>query len=156
MKFSQIQLASLLVCGVIAQTETTTASSASSTDLPGLLSQVPNCILGCLPKVGEEIGCKSTDLECLCSDIGALVAHMATCVPGSGCGIKDVSDGTDLLLPVCDAMSSSPDSAAVESASSIITAAIGPATATTTSNPAAMMGVPSEGILAALLAALLV
>lgn len=65
-------------------------------------------------------------------------------------------DGTDLLRPVCDAMSSSPDSAAVESASSIITAAIGPATATTTSNPATMMGVPSEGILAALLAALLV
>lgn len=65
-------------------------------------------------------------------------------------------DGIDLLRPVCDAMSSSPGSAAVASASSIITAAIGPATATTTSNPAAMMGIPSEGILAALLAALLV
>ncbi|KAH6990160.1 hypothetical protein EDB80DRAFT_882167 [Ilyonectria destructans] len=156
MKFSQIHLTSLLVCGVIAQTETTTTSSASSTDLPSLLSQVPDCILGCLPDVGEEIGCKSTDLECLCSDIGALVAHMATCVPGNKCGIKDVNDGIDLLRPVCDAMSSSPGSAAVASASSIITAAIGPATATTTSNPAAMMGIPSEGILAALLAALLV
>ncbi|KAM5352640.1 hypothetical protein ACJ41O_005362 [Fusarium nematophilum] len=157
MKFSQSPLMPLLLGNIaIAQAETTTtASSASSTNLPNLVSKVPECILGCLPKVGEEIGCKSTDLECLCSDIGALVAHVATCIPRHECDLDDASAGADLLRPVCDAVGSSPDAAAVSSASSIITAAIADAEETATSNPAAPVAIPSEGALAALLAVLL-
>ncbi|KAH7137754.1 hypothetical protein EDB81DRAFT_800717 [Dactylonectria macrodidyma] len=141
--------------------QTTTSSSTSTTSLPELVSKVPTCILGCLPKVGEEIGCSSTDFECICSDSSSFIAHLTPCIIRNSCGLEDTEDGSDLFDPICAAVSASPASAAVASASSIVTAAIAEAsdsaaTATSTStNAAAPLAIGSGGILAAFMAMLL-
>ncbi|KAH7353385.1 hypothetical protein B0T11DRAFT_300533 [Plectosphaerella cucumerina] len=142
--------------------QTTTSPSAAATSLPDLVSQVPTCILGCLPKVGEEIGCSPTDFECICSDSGSFVAHLARCMVSNSesCGSKDAEDGTTLFDPICNAVRASPAPAAVASASSIVSAAIAEASeaaaSPTPTNAAMAMSISHGGILGAIAALLLV
>ncbi|EXK23562.1 hypothetical protein FOMG_18482 [Fusarium oxysporum f. sp. melonis 26406] len=55
------------------------------------------CAATCTEAVVERVGSKTTDLECLCSDLGSVVNKMTLCVALKGdCDFEDVHNDTDL------------------------------------------------------------
>ncbi|UPK96529.1 hypothetical protein LCI18_007464 [Fusarium solani-melongenae] len=108
----------------VAVCATTTATTPKPTTLPGLISEIPSCVAGCLESIHEEIGCDPANIGCLCSDVGSLVAKMGPCIIKHGCELDEASNGTDLIRPVCDRMGDKPDDAEVVSASKVLDAAI--------------------------------
>ncbi|KZL78204.1 CFEM domain-containing protein [Colletotrichum tofieldiae] len=113
-----------------AQSTITSSATSTATSLPSLVSQIPSCAAGCLPKVGTETGCGVADFECMCSDIGSFVAHMGVCLLKHGCSKDDTTKASNIGEDICDAVSSNTDAAAIASASSLVTAAVAKATAT--------------------------
>ncbi|TVY65015.1 hypothetical protein Focb16_v015434 [Fusarium oxysporum f. sp. cubense] len=100
---------------------TTTTSDVAATALPSLVDSLPSCATKCFATVGGEIGCKTTDLKCMCDQDDVFKAHWGTCVRKE-CKDKEFNQALDTRDDICAAMSKKPDSAAVESASSVIEA----------------------------------
>lgn len=61
-------------------TTTATATSVAASALPSFVAQMPACVAGCLPTVGKEIGCDTTDLKCMCDQENVFDVHMDTCM----------------------------------------------------------------------------
>jgi hypothetical protein len=82
-----------LALSSLVQATTTTGNPQppQSTDLPGLVSQVPSCVAGCLDIIHEGLGCDRADIKCLCSDEPSLVAKMGLCVVAQKCGFEATS-----------------------------------------------------------------
>jgi hypothetical protein len=124
-----------------ASATTTTTTTVAASALPSLVAELPACVAECLPTVGTEIGCDKTDLECMCDQESVFLAHLNTCIVKSECSKKEATSkaatlptitlgcqiltcgqaGSDLGNDICIAMSGNPDSAALASASSLIT-----------------------------------
>lgn len=70
-------------------TTTSTGSAPATTttgDVAGLVSQLPECALGCLSSAATDIGCNAADLTCLCSKSSDLISSIAPCILiSSGC-----------------------------------------------------------------------
>ncbi|KAJ4223268.1 hypothetical protein FSOLCH5_005078 [Fusarium solani] len=137
----------------VAVRATTTVSTPKPTTLPGLVSEIPSCVAGCLETIHEQIGCDAANLECLCSDVGSLVAKMGPCIIKHGCELDEASDGTDLIRPICDRMGDKPDDAGIVSASKVLDAAIAAQATTdassTSTNAAGNVGYNTIKVLAA-------
>ncbi|KAL0943285.1 uncharacterized protein CTRU02_201171 [Colletotrichum truncatum] len=154
----------LVLAGFTAATTVsqTTATSSLPTTLPGLVSNVPSCALPCWNKVSTEIGCDTGNLKCLCETPGELEVKMGICILSSTCTRDQLGDTNAVIEPICDAVGKSPSSEAIASASSIITGAVGKATATAssthkpTSTNAASLSGPGIGMAMAAFAAAIV
>lgn len=87
--------AALLIASVTAQssvTPTTSSPASTTTDLLGLVSQLPTCALGCLDEAATNINCTAPDLTCLCSKSSALVSSIGPCLLlSSGCSSNDTN-----------------------------------------------------------------
>ncbi|WQF75336.1 Putative extracellular membrane protein, CFEM [Colletotrichum destructivum] len=156
---SFLLLGGMLAPLAIATTTATTTTSALPTALPSLVSQIPSCAVPCWNKVKTEIGCDAGNFGCLCEFDGELVVKMGICTRLSDCKDKETSDAVGIVGSVCDAYKQSSGDA-VSSASSIITAAIGKATATASSQPTSTnfanpMGHSIEAVLVTAAAAVL-
>lgn len=80
---------------------TTTTGNPRATDLPGLVSQVPSCVAGCLDIIHEGLGCDRADIKCLCSDEPNLVAKMGLCVVAQKCGFEATSSKFTHYVQLC-------------------------------------------------------
>ncbi|OBS17461.1 hypothetical protein FPOA_12097 [Fusarium poae] len=100
-------------------TTTTTTTNVAATALPSLVDSLPECATQCFATVGGEIGCGTTDLKCMCKQDDVFKAHWGTCVRKE-CKDKEFNQSLDTRDDICAAMSKNPDSAAMESASSVI------------------------------------
>lgn len=80
-----------------AQSVTTTAASSGSTDLPGLVSQLPTCAVSCISTAAADIGCSATDFSCLCKSQEDLITKLTPCVLTAGCSTDEIGS-TSLVL----------------------------------------------------------
>ncbi|KAH6894673.1 hypothetical protein B0T10DRAFT_590368 [Thelonectria olida] len=72
-------------------------AATTTTSLAELVNGIPTCVAGCPENIHEAIGCDAADLECLCSDVASLVAHIGPCIIKNGCDINDASgDGSEI------------------------------------------------------------
>ncbi len=99
---SLVALAAALAAGVAAQqssltsaptlASTSSAPAPASTDLPGLLAQLPKCALSCLQTAATAVKCQVTDLKCLCSNSTGLISSLGPCVAfSSTCNGNDIN-----------------------------------------------------------------
>ncbi|KAF5582655.1 hypothetical protein FPCIR_9406 [Fusarium pseudocircinatum] len=102
-------------------TTTTTTTNVAATALPSLIDSLPECATHCFTSVGDEIGCDATDLKCMCKQNDVFKTHWGICVRKE-CKDKEFNQSLDIRDDICAAMSMSPDSAAMESASTVIEA----------------------------------
>ncbi|TDZ58252.1 hypothetical protein CTRI78_v005588 [Colletotrichum trifolii] len=114
---------------VAAQSASQSASSADSTSLPSLVNQLPKCALGCLNDAATQIGCSATDFSCLCKAEDKLMSSLTPCVALAGCSTTELADAVEVAPKFCSAVEDNPSSAALASASNLVTAALGTATA---------------------------
>ncbi|KAI0004728.1 hypothetical protein F4779DRAFT_69130 [Xylariaceae sp. FL0662B] len=132
------------------------AAAQNSTSLPDLVSQIPQCAVSCFSSSAQDAGCAATDFVCLCGDKkDAFIQSITPCIGlGGSCSQDDISKVTKLAPEICSAATSNPDSAAVASASNIVTSAVGTASPTSTPGAAARpeigMGLVGAAALAAL------
>lgn len=83
-----------LVASAAAQSTTTTgtAAAASTNDLPSMVSEIPQCALGCLNTAAQQINCNAADLTCLCSNSNAFIKAIGPCIVfSSGCSSDEQS-----------------------------------------------------------------
>ncbi|CEF74433.1 hypothetical protein FGSG_02181 [Fusarium graminearum PH-1] len=112
----------------IAAQATTAVSSPTQTSLPGLASQVPNCVAVCLRNLHESIGCDVGDIVCLCKSKASLISKVGLCVVGSQCDFEDASSSTDIVRDMCDLVAEDPGTAVIASASKVLDAVVASAT----------------------------
>ncbi|KAI1080431.1 hypothetical protein F5B20DRAFT_112781 [Whalleya microplaca] len=114
-------------------------AAQNSTSLPDLVSQIPQCAVSCFSSAAKDAGCATTDFVCLCGDKkSAFISSITPCIGlGGSCSASDISKVQSLAPEICTAATSNPDSAAVASASNIVTSAVGTATPTSTPGAAA-------------------
>ncbi|KAL0936952.1 uncharacterized protein CTRU02_209168 [Colletotrichum truncatum] len=122
-----------------AQSATTSAASSGSTDLPGLVSQLPTCAVSCLNSAAKTIGCSATDFSCLCTNQERLISTLTPCVLTAGCSTDDIATAARIAPEICENVQNNPNPSAIASASNLVTGALGTATgstaATATSQP---------------------
>lgn len=111
------------------------SGSASTTDLPGLINQLPRCALPCLESGAETIGCAVSDLTCLCSNSERLVTSVGGCILTAGCSTDDISKAADIAPQICSDVNDNPNASEIASASNLIADAL--STSSTTSGNAA-------------------
>ncbi|KAK7747455.1 hypothetical protein SLS53_001710 [Cytospora paraplurivora] len=136
-------------------TTTTTGSAPATTttsDVAGLVSQLPECALGCLSSAATDIGCNAADLTCLCSKSSDLISSIAPCILiSSGCSDDQQSQISSLATSICNNVNNS-NSSDIASASNYITSALatmtsGSASTTSASGNAALpTGSPVAGM----------
>ncbi|KAI1120138.1 hypothetical protein F5Y10DRAFT_290284 [Nemania abortiva] len=132
------------------------AAAQNSTSLPDLVSQIPECAIGCFQEGADSAGCSTTDFTCLCKNQSSFIAGAATCVLGA-CQGDDQSKTISLAGQICTEVQDNPASSAVASASAIVTSALGAASATTSADADSAayrpeMGLGLMGAIAAMLA----
>ncbi|KAM0331367.1 hypothetical protein ACHAQA_003039 [Verticillium albo-atrum] len=102
----------------------TSSSTANSDTLPGLVDQLPRCAVSCLVSAASDIGCSSTDFQCLCSSATNLATSIGPCVLlSSGCGTDDARRAGEIAPQICDKVNNNPDASEVASASAIVAGA---------------------------------
>ncbi|KAF6799435.1 hypothetical protein CSOJ01_12497 [Colletotrichum sojae] len=111
-----------------AQSVTTTAASSGSTDLPGLVSQLPTCAVTCISTAAADIGCSATDFTCLCQSQEDLIKKLTPCVLTAGCSTDEIGTAARVAPQICAAVQNNPNPSAVASASNLVTGALGTAT----------------------------
>ncbi|KAF9877154.1 hypothetical protein CkaCkLH20_05420 [Colletotrichum karsti] len=131
---SIIALVGLAIANAAAQTTTT---SSLPTALPALVSNIPSCALSCLDEIKVAIGCNVGDLKCLCETDGELIAKMSICNLTSECSRDQIGQTNNVLDTMCKSVRGSADTAALASASNVMTGAVGKATATASAKPTA-------------------
>ncbi len=77
---------------------TSSAPASTSTSLPGLVAQLPQCALSCFSTAAQGIGCAPSDFACLCSNSASLVAKLGPCIVLSSCSTDDISSKFDPFL----------------------------------------------------------
>ncbi|KUI55666.1 GPI-anchored protein 10 [Cytospora mali] len=131
--------AAVLIATTAAQSTTTTGSAAPTTtgDLGSLVSQLPECALGCLNTAATDIGCKASDLTCLCSKSSQLVSSIGPCILfSSGCSSDQRDQISSLANDLCSDVNAS-NSTELASASNYINSALATATSVSTSSSSA-------------------
>ncbi|KAF4419083.1 cfem domain-containing [Fusarium acutatum] len=98
---------------------TSATTSADSSVLASDISSLPDCGIKCISTAGKRIGCAGTDVECMCSHSDAFADHFERCL-GNECTIKIFKNLWDVRQQICDAVTSSSNSAALASASAVI------------------------------------
>lgn len=68
-----------------------TTTSTTASPLPSLAAQIPECVAGCFPTVGTEIGCHTADLMCMCSQATVFQVHLQECMSKHKCSKNDQS-----------------------------------------------------------------
>ncbi|KAF5494338.1 hypothetical protein CGCS363_v009134 [Colletotrichum siamense] len=121
---------------VAAQSATTTATSSSSTDLAGLVAQLPSCATSCLTKAASTIGCSATDFTCLCNSKDTLTSSLTTCILTAGCSTTEIATAAKVAPQICSYVEANPDSSAIASASNLLSGALATASATATASSA--------------------
>ncbi|CAJ2509133.1 Uu.00g141590.m01.CDS01 [Anthostomella pinea] len=107
------------------------AQNSTSTSLPNLVSELPQCALGCLNDSANSAGCAVTDFTCLCgTGKSKFINAIGTCVTLSAkCSSEDIKNATQLAPEICSAATTDPDPTAVASASNIVASAVASETA---------------------------
>jgi hypothetical protein len=116
-------LGSQLVAAQTLTTSTTSsAPSTSGTSLPDMVDQIDECVLACIRKVAPDVGCSSTDFDCLCAtDVSNFRSKITGCVIGrSGCDLTAASKSGKLIGPICDAVKDGASPSDVAEASRIV------------------------------------
>ncbi|KAM0276568.1 hypothetical protein ACHAQH_006620 [Verticillium albo-atrum] len=104
--------------------QSTSTSTANSDTLPGLVDQLPRCAVSCLVSASADIGCSSTDFQCLCSSGTDLATSIGPCVLlSSGCGSSDARTAAEIAPQICEKIKNNPDAGEVASASAIVAGA---------------------------------
>lgn len=132
--------AAVLIASTVAQspTSTGTAATASNSDLPSLVSQLPECALGCLDTAAKSIGCDAADLTCLCSKSQDFIDAIGPCIfLSSGCTSDEQSQISSLASSICNDVVNNPNSTELASASNYLTSAMATATGASASSTSA-------------------
>ncbi|KAI9150124.1 hypothetical protein HJFPF1_09879 [Paramyrothecium foliicola] len=129
-KKMRFQSFAILLLGQLAAAQTTTETTSTSTpsaptgtqtSLPDLVSQIDDCVLGCIKKVAVDINCSATDFECLCAtNVENFRSSLQGCVFNDGCSITQALRSAELIDPICQAVRNNPDQEAVASASRLV------------------------------------
>jgi len=129
----QFKLVSLALFSALALAQT----NGTSTDLATLVAQLPKCALKCFQSAATSVNCAPTSFTCLCdqSKRSAFTTSIGGCllIGTGGCSSDDTKKLTTLAGQICTEATDNPTPADIASASNIITAALGSATASTSS-----------------------
>ncbi|KDN60034.1 putative CFEM domain-containing protein [Colletotrichum sublineola] len=147
----QIILTLGLLSGLAAaQSATSTAPSSGSSDVAGLVSQLPTCAVSCIEKAASSIGCAATDFACLCKSQDKLISTLTPCVLTAGCSSDQIGEAAKIAPQICALVSNNPAASDIAAASSLVTGALGTASAsgaaaTASTSPTAAAVRPTSG-----------
>ncbi|KAK2007727.1 hypothetical protein LZ32DRAFT_43972 [Colletotrichum eremochloae] len=147
----QIILTLGLLSGLAAaQSGTPTTPSSGSSDIAGLVSQLPTCAVSCIEKAASSIGCAATDFACLCKSQDKLISTLTPCVLTAGCSSDQIGEAAKIAPQICALVSNNPVASDIAAASSLVTGALGTASAsgaaaTASTSPTAAAVRPTSG-----------
>ncbi|KAF7547289.1 hypothetical protein G7Z17_g7834 [Cylindrodendrum hubeiense] len=80
------------------------ATTAAATDLAALAqfqANLPKCAVKCLAAGVKEHGCESTDVDCQCTHLEAIIQTTSPCLVKAGCDLDEISDTANLVATLC-------------------------------------------------------
>lgn len=79
-----------------------TSPSSIFADILELRAELPECSLLCIAKGAEAFGCRTTDLDCQCTQLEAMSAEVAPCLVNEGrCELDELTDTVEIVGEMC-------------------------------------------------------
>ncbi|KAK1574179.1 uncharacterized protein LY79DRAFT_524421 [Colletotrichum navitas] len=140
----------IITLGVLSGLAAAQSAPSGSTGLAGLVSQLPTCAVSCIERAASSIGCGATDFACLCKSQEKLISTLTPCVLTAGCSGDEIGEAAKIAPQICLQVSNSPAASDIAAASSLVTGAIGTASAsgaaaTASTSPTAAAVRPTSG-----------